>query len=165
MQPTAVVIYANRNTKAEEVDVMADHERKIITALFEIEGLAEELDLTLEKMDNADGKVKHFIEQEKAISKIKKIAKEYDKIDKYEEKDAKKCASRLKGDVHEQEKALEHIANEADKLDEALEKVTDDDGKVKSFVIQRKAAHQIKKILHNIGLIEKFADDEMDTLV
>ena len=144
---------------------MADHERKIITALFEIEGLAEELDLTLEKMDNADGKVKHFIEQEKAISKIKKIAKEYDKIDKYEEKDAKKCASRLKGDVHEQEKALEHIANEADKLDEALEKVTDDDGKVKSFVIQRKAAHQIKKILHNIGLIEKFADDEMDTLV
>jgi len=145
---------------------MADHEKKIITALFEIEGLAEELDLTLEKMDDAgDGKVKHFIEQEKAIHKIKKIAKEYDKIDKYEEKDAKKCASRLKGDVREQEKALEHIANEADKLDEALDKVTDDDGKIKSFVIQRKAAHQIKKILHNIGLIEKFADDEVDMLL
>ena|GEM_PF-1704310 len=144
---------------------MADHEKKIIKALFEIEGLAEELDLTLEKMDDADGKVKHFIEQEKAIHKIKKIAKAYDKIDKYEEKDAKKCEQRLKADVHEQEKALAHIAKEADKLDEELEKVTDDDGKVKSFVIQKKATHQIKKILHNIGLVEKFADDEMDTLL
>jgi len=164
MQPTAVVIYANRNTKAEEVDVMADHERKIITALFEIEGLAEELDLTLEKMDNADGKVKHFIEQEKAIHEIKKIAHEFDKIDKYEEKDAEKWAHRIAVDIDKQEKALENIAKEADKLDEVLSKMGDDDGKIKSFIEQKKATHHIKKILHSCGLYEKYVEDELENL-
>ena len=144
---------------------MADHEKKIIAALFEIEGLAEELDLTLDKMDEESSKVKKFIEQEQAIHKIKKIAKEYALIDKYEEKDAKVLAHKITADVHGQEKALDRIAKEADKLDEELEKVTDDDSKVKSFVIQRQVTHRIKKILHEVGLLENFAEDEVDKLL
>ena len=144
---------------------MADHEKKIIAALFEIEGLAEELDLTLDKMDEEDSKIKKFIEQEQAIRKIKKIAKEYALIDKYEEKDAKALAHKITADVHGQEKALDSIAKEADKLDEELDKITGDDNKVKSFVVQRQVTHRIKKILHEVGLLENFAEDEVEKLL
>jgi len=70
---------------------MADHEKKILKALLEIEKTIEKLDETLCKLDDADGKkVKHFVEQEKAIHEIKKILRAVDRIDKYEEKDAAK---------------------------------------------------------------------------
>ena len=143
---------------------MADHEKKIITALFEIEGLAEELDLTLDKMDEEDSKVKKFIEQEKAIHKIKKIAKEYAVIDKEEAKECKECARKLTADVKGQEKALEDIAKEAEKLDGELDKVSDDDGKVKSFILQKKVMHRVKKILKDVGLMEDYTDDEIENL-
>ena len=144
---------------------MADHEKKIIKALFEIEGLAEELDQTLDKMDGEDSKVKKFIEQEKAIRKIKKIAKEYAIIDKEEASECKECARKLSADVKGQEKALEDIAKEAEKLDGELDKVTDDDSKVKSFILQKKVMHRVKKILHDVGLMEDYAEDEADMLL
>ena len=143
---------------------MANNEKKIVKALLEIEKTVEKLDETLDKMDAAEGKAKHFIEQEKAIHEMKKIARECDKIEKYEEKEDEALARRIKVDVAEQEKALAHIAEAADKLDEELSKISDDDGKVKSFIAQKKVAHQIKKILHNCGLYEKYVDDEIDSL-
>jgi len=143
---------------------MEHNEKKILKALLEIEKTVEKLDETLDKMDGAEGKVKHFIEQEKAVHEIKKIARECDKIEKYDAKDEAAQAHRVKVDVVEQEKALERIAKEADKLDEALSEMSDDDGKVKSFIAQKKTVHQIKKILHNCGLYEKYVEDEIDSL-
>jgi len=144
---------------------MADHEKKILKALLEIEKTVEKLDCTLDKLDDTDSKAKHFIEQEKAIHEIKKIIHESDKIDKYEEKDAEKWAHRITADVDGQEKAVTHILNAAEKLDEELSKIGDDDGKIKSFIAQKKVMHQVKKILHNCGLFEKYTEDEIDNLI
>jgi len=144
---------------------MADYEKKIVKALLEIEKTVEKLDETLEKLDGAEGKAKQFIEQEKAIHEVKKISREFDKIEKYEGKEEAEQAHRVKVDVAGQEKALAHIAKEADKLEETLSKMSDDDGKVKSFIEQKKAVHEIKKILHNCGLYAAYAEDELDNLL
>jgi len=144
---------------------MADHEKKISKALLKVEKTIEKLDETLDKLDNTDGKVKHFIEQEKAIHEIKKIAHEFDKIEKNEEKIDEKLAHRITADVDAQEKALKNIANAADKLGAELSKISDDDGKLKSFIAQKKIMHQVKKILHNCGLYEKYVEDEIDSVL
>ena len=144
---------------------MADHEKKISKALIEIAKTVEKLDDTLDKLDSADGKAKHFIEQEKAIHEIKKIAHEFDKIEKNEEKIDAKLAKTITADVGAQEKALNSIANAAVKLDEELSKISDDDGRVKSFIAQKKITHQVKKILHNCGLYEKYVEDEIDSIL
>ena len=119
----------------------------------------------MEKLDKADSKVKHFIEQEKAIHEIKKIAREYEKIEKFEEKEELQHENRIKADIYGQEKALKNIVHAVDKLDEELSKISDDDGKVKSFIAQKKITHQVKKILHNVGLYEMFVEDEIDNLI
>ena len=143
---------------------METTEKKVLKALVEIEKTVEKLDDTLDKLDGAEGKVKYFVEQEKAIHAIKKIVREWNKIEKYEEKDEEKWARKIAVDMNEQEKALDHIAKAAGKLEEELSKVSDDDGKVKSYIAQKRAAHQIKKILHNCGLYEKYVEDEIENL-
>ena len=145
--------------------MMANYEKKIAKALFDIEGTVKKLDGTLEKLDKADNKAKHFIEQEKAIHEIKKIAREYDKIEKFEEKEELQHENRIKADIYGQEKALKNIVHAVDKLDEELSKISDDDGKVKSFIAQKKITHQVKKILHNVGLYEMFVEDEVNNLI
>ena len=142
---------------------MASPEKKILKALLEIAKEMEKLDHTLDKLDCADNKAKHFIEQEKAMHEIKKIVHASDKLEKYEEKDIEKWAHKITVDVDGQAKALSNIANAADKLDGELAKIGDDDGKVKSFVIQKQVIHQVKKILHNCGLYEKY-EDEIEAL-
>lgn len=143
---------------------MADYEKKIAKTLVEIAKTVEKLDGTLEKLDSAEGKIPQYLEQEKAIHEIKKIAREFEKIDKYEEKEADEWARKITVDIEGQEKALDNITKEAEKLDEALANTNDDDGKVKAFIAQKKATHYIKKILHNCGLYEQYVEDEIEDL-
>ena len=158
---------------------MLTHEKKIFKALFDIQEELEKLDNTLEKLADADSKAKCFIEQEKAIHEIKKIAHMYDKIEKYDAKDvenyekkvakwnekyAKKHTDKIAADVEAQEKSLTHIVNAVDKLNKELEKLDNDDGKVKAYIAQKKAAHQIKKILHNFALYENYVEDEIEDI-
>ena len=143
---------------------MADHEKKIAKTLLEIAETVEKLDNTLSKLDDADGKVKHFIEQEKAIHEIKKIIHKASKIEEYDKKATAEWAHRLSVDAEGQDKALANIVKATEKLDEELAKVSDDNGKIKSFIAQKKIIHQVKKILHHCGLYEKFVDAEMDEL-
>jgi len=125
---------------------MTNYEKKILQALQEIEKTVKKLDDTLDKMENTDSKVKHFIEQERAIHEIKKIAREFHKIEKLAEKDAVEQAHRITAEA-EQEKALVKIAMATEKLDTELANIGDDDEKVKSFIAQKELADQIKKIL------------------
>ena len=144
---------------------MADYEKKILKALVVIAKEMEKLDKTLDKLDNADGKLKHFYEQEKAIHEIKKIAHKADKVAHYEEKDAEKWAHKIAVDIDGQAKALMDIASEVDKLEEELAEIDDDAGKAKSFLAQRKVAHQVKKILHYCGLYEKYTEDQLERIL
>ena len=143
---------------------MANYEKKISKALVEIAKTVEKLDGTLEKLDSAEGKIPQYFEQEKAIHEIKKITHEFDKIDKYEEKEAEEWARKITVDIEGQEKALENITKEVEKLDEVLSNMNDDDGKVKAFIAQKKATHYIKKILHNCGLYEQYVENEIEDL-
>ena len=158
---------------------MLTHEKKVFKALFDIQEELEKLDKTLEKLTEADNKVKCFIEQEKAIHEIKKIAHMYDKIEKYDAKDiekyeakvaewdekyTKKHTGKIAADVEAQEKSLAHIVNAVDKLNEELDKLGNDDGKIKSYIAQKKAAHQIKKILHSLDLYENYVEDEIENI-
>jgi len=143
---------------------MAQAEKKILKALVEIGKTVEKLDGTLDKMDCSESKAKHFIEQEKAIHEIKEIVRASNRLDKFEEKDLEEWAKKVTKDVDGQAKALSHIGDAADKLEAELAKIGDDDGKVKSFVAQKKVIHQVKKILHACNLYEKFVADEIDDL-
>jgi len=143
---------------------MTHTEKKILKALVEIGKTVEKLDDTLDKMDCCESEAKHFIEQEKAIHEIKKIVRESDRLDKYEEKDLEQWARKVTKDVAGQEKALSHIGDAADKLEAELAKIGDDDGRVKSFVAQKKMIHQVKRILHECNLYEKYVEDEINDL-
>ena len=144
---------------------MTDHEKKMVHALLEIAKTVEKLDDTLDKLDNAEGKIKHFIEQEKTLHEIKKIIHEANKVEKYDKKATEEWAHRLSVDAKGQDKAMANIVKATEKLDEELAKISDDDGKVKSFIVQQKVLHQVKKILHNCGLYEKYLEAEMDELI
>ena len=56
---------------------VAAREEKLIR---EIEKEMDKLDQTLAKMDETDSKIKHFIEQEKALHEIREIVKKVNKL-------------------------------------------------------------------------------------
>ena len=61
---------------------LAAREEKLIR---EIEKEMDKLDQTLAKMDETDSKIKHFIEQEKALHEIRTIIRKEHKLEKLEE--------------------------------------------------------------------------------
>ena len=91
-------------------------------------------------MDNTDSKIKHFFEQEKALHDIKSIIRSENKI--YKDK-AEDVADSMK----EETNIAAVISNKIDDLENRLNKLNDDDTKIKSYIEQKKAIADIKKII------------------
>lgn len=67
--------------------------------------------------------------------------------------------------VKRESRALEKIAKEITKLDNTLEKLDDTDSKVKGFVEQEKAIHEIKSIIRTSDKVEKIENEAVDKVV
>ena len=68
--------------------------------------------------------------------------------------------------VSKEEKAIEVIAKTIDKLEKYLEEIPESDEKksIKGWYAQKRATHEIKKVLHEIDRYEKFEDKELEKI-
>ena len=91
---------------------LAAREEKLIR---EIEKEMDKLDQTLAKMDETDSKIKHFIEQEKALHEIRTIIRKEHKLEKLEEKDAQHEIDAVVNELEREESLINGINKEVEK--------------------------------------------------
>lgn len=126
---------------------MTDYVKKEAKLLEKIGKEMGKLDESLAKMEDTDSKIKHFYEQEKALHEVKSIIRKENKIEKNEEKAAEKAVEGAENWLDHEDSLVGGIAREIDKLDKTLSGINEDDNKVKSYLEQKKAVHEIKAIL------------------
>ena len=126
---------------------MTDYEKKEAKLLEKISKEMDKLDDSLAKMEDTDSKVKHFYEQEKALHEVKSIIRKENKIEKNEEKAADHEVADVEAWLGHEDSLVKGIFQEIAKLDGTLDGIDEDDNKVKSYLEQKKAIHEIKKIL------------------
>ncbi|SHH28022.1 hypothetical protein SAMN02745245_00982 [Anaerosphaera aminiphila DSM 21120] len=144
---------------------MSNYEEKEAKTLNEIADTLIKLDKTFEDLEESEGRVKHFIEQEKAIHEIKKIVKKCNKIEDLEDDHIYDEVLNLEDLKDFESENLKEIGNTIIDLDKTLEKLDEGkNSKVKSYIEQKKAIHQVKKILHNVGLFDSYVEDELDNM-
>lgn len=119
---------------------MIDYSEKEAKLLNKISTRIDELESNLAKMDNTDSKIKHFFEQEKALHDIKSIIRSENKIYKDEAED-------VADSIKKETTIAAVISNKIDDLENRLNELNDDDTKIKSYIEQKKAIADIKKII------------------
>lgn len=140
---------------------MANYDAKQEKALNEIADTLVKLDDTLGKLENTDGKVKQYFEQEHAIHEIKKIIRKSNRVEKLEEDKIDDAVFTAEDVMKTADENLKSIGNTFVKLDDTLGKLNEDqDSKVKSYLLQKKALHETKKIMHKLGFDVKFDENE-----
>lgn len=127
---------------------LAAREEKLIR---EIEKEMDKLDQTLAKMDETDSKIKHFIEQEKALHEIRTIIRKEHKVEKLEEKDAQHEIDAVVNELEREESLINGINKEVEKLDKTLSKIDGDENRVKSYFEQKKVLHEIREIVKKVN--------------
>lgn len=126
---------------------MTDYEKKEAKLLGKIGKEMAKLDESLAKMEETDSKIKHFYEQEKALHEVKSIIRKENKIEKDEVKAAEKEVSGAEDWLNHEDSLVKGIVQEIEKLNSTLSGIDEDDNKVKSYLEQKKAIHEIKSIL------------------
>lgn len=122
---------------------MSNYEEKEFKLLEKIDSRINKLDEDLSKMDGTDSKVKHFLEQEKALHEIRSIAREEKRVDKLDDKVVEKATDSTVDVINE-------ISKRIDDLDKDLDNLEDDDSKVKGYLAQKKTIHDIKELVKSI---------------
>ena len=138
---------------------MTNYEKREEKALEVIVKKIVELDKHLAEMEDTDNRLKHWNEQEMAIHDIRSITRHIAKIGKLEDKEAAKDAKDAEKLTDEEIKTIESIDKEFDKLEGTLGKLDDSDNKVQSFLEQKKAVFEIKKILKKAGKLEDIGEE------
>lgn len=137
-------------------------EQKEANILDKVGNTLTTLDDTLGRMETTESRLKGFVAQEKAIHEVKKAIREsehYDEIsgawdydvEADEAYDDKKMGKALVKIDHR----LTELAVDLDKLD------NDDNSRLKAWFEQRKAIHDVKKILHQADKFEDYREDEL----
>ncbi len=146
---------------------MANHETKEMKTLKKIAEQIVRLDETLEKLAETDAdehKVKHFVEQEKAVMEIRGIVRKSKHFAHLVEKEEAKKELAVAADQALEVKTIKDILDRFDKLDASLAKLDEDSNRVKSYFEQRKAIHEVKRILHDVKMYDAFVQDELEHL-
>lgn len=144
---------------------MKNYEETLENDLTKIVTELDRLDTTLGKLEENPGKVKAYFEQGKAIHEIKKTVKDCKKFVKDAVAPAKETADNVLADAKAKGDMLDKMDKTLDTLDTDLAKLDEDeDSKVKSYILQKKSIHEIKKLLNQEGLYEKYDDKELDDL-
>lgn len=141
---------------------MATYDEKQEKAFNEIADTLFKLDNTLATLANTDSKVKHFFEQEKALHEINKIVRETKKIEKLEDEKIDSVILTAEEIAQIVDDNLKSIGKTLVNLDDTLAKLDDAEGsKVKSYILQKKAIHEVKKILNKIGFYDDYDETEI----
>ena len=141
---------------------MTSYDEKETKILNKIADEIVKFDATCAKMDGAEGKIKHFFEQEMAIHEMKSIIKMCNKVDKLEEKSDKKLVLDVAALEELKDENLKNIGKTLVKLDENLAKLeSGEEGKIKTYIHRKEAMHEIKKLLHKVGLYADYEADEL----
>lgn len=132
---------------------MSELTNKEVRLLNKINNELESLAVNLEKMTETASKVKEFYEQEKAIHNIHVIVRKAKKVEKLEGKAIDKAIDDV---IYETESELE-LAQKIDddfvKIEGTITKMAESTNKVASFLEQKKALHEARKILKESGLL------------
>lgn len=135
---------------------MVDYEAREEKWLNKIADRFEKLDETLDKMDDTEGKVKHYFEQEKALHEIRVIAREEKHMTRMAEKAEEKEDKKINDWISTKMDLVDRIEKRIDALDEDIKKLDEDgDSKVKGYLEQKKAIKEIKGILKDAHKLEK----------
>ena len=130
---------------------MTDYAKKEQKILNKIEDTFGKLDTTLDKLEESeDTKVKHFVEQEKAIHEIKKIISEGKKLNKNEQNAIDDVAYEVDAWMDSEESLVGKISKYFDELDKTLSNISDDDNHVKRYIEQKKVLHEVKEIAKSV---------------
>lgn len=125
------------------MDYMAK-EAKIIGQINE---LLDALDITLSQIDDPANQAIGYDAQSRAIAQLEEVVKKENKLDKLYDQ-AREQAERVQGDYENRQAELEYqIRQELARLDETLSKLDVCDNKLQCFFEQKKAIHEIKKIV------------------
>ncbi|MBP1041044.1 hypothetical protein I6N95_08515 [Vagococcus sp. BWB3-3] len=128
---------------------MLTFDQKEIRLLTKISHAITELELSLEKLEDTDHKLKHFYEQEKAIHEIRVIIKNAKKVERLVNEEIILTIDDVIYETAEELSLAQEIDQEFEKLEQTLSTIDDTDNKVKSYLEQQKALHEAKRILSN----------------
>lgn len=137
--------------------------QKESTILGKIADTVSRLDESLGKMETTDSRLMGFVEQEKAIHEMKKTVREAEHLDWVDGTWDDGYELDEGFDAKQMGKALIKIDRTLGKLDDTLDALDDDDnGRLKQWFEQRKAIHEVKRILNKMDLFDAYDEDEMD---
>ncbi|MGG5314491.1 hypothetical protein [Enterococcus sp. AZ072] len=134
---------------------MSKIEEKEVNVLTKINRTINELELTLEKMDETESKINYFYEQEKAIHEIRVIIRKAKKVAKLVDKEVTRDVDEVVYATEDELTLAQEIDEEFNKLDQTLTNMNETDGKAKSYLEQQKALHEAKKILKKAEKLEQ----------
>ena len=144
---------------------MKNYDEKEAKVLNNIADTLVKLDGTLDRLEDSTGKVKHFAEQELAIHEIKSIIRNCHKLEELEDDRVKDNVLDMSILEDLKDENLKTVAKTIGKLDETVKKLDENkDSKVKSYILQKKALHETKKILHDAGLYASYTENELEDL-
>lgn len=132
---------------------MANYAQKEEKILEKIGKEIEKLETTVGKMEDTESKVKHFFEQEKGLHEVKSIIRKVKKIGKLEDKEDSGAEKEFTDWLNSENSLVGKIDDKIESLEKTLDGIGDDDGKVKSFLEQKKVIHEIKSIVHSVDKI------------
>ncbi|NLW79239.1 MAG: hypothetical protein GXY32_07505 [Ruminococcaceae bacterium] len=141
---------------------MKDYAKKEDKILDKIADTMVKLDTTLDSLDVDDNRVQHYYEQQKAIMEIRKITRLANRLTDVEMEDAALHDNVISSDRDSEAVLLSQIDNSFYRLDEDLGKLDESDSRVKSYIEQRKALHEVKRILYNAGKYDAYEAEEFD---
>lgn len=126
---------------------MTNYVKKEERILNKIMNTMDKLDGTLEKMDKTDSKVKEYFEQKRAIHEIRVIISKAKKVARVENRAIEIAEDDVIYETEEEFEIAKEIDNEFDKLEKNLNSYEETDNKVKSYLKQKEALHEARKIL------------------
>ena len=138
-------------------------ETKENRTLNEIANTLDKLDATTAKYDETDSKARSFEEYEKGFREIKKLISEYYHEAKLEDKGDSDAEDEDYDEKVEADAVLK-IEKELDKLAVTLQKLEDTSSKIKGWWEEKKAEHEVKKILNEADTYDDFDADELELI-
>lgn len=116
----------------------------------------------IDTMETTDGRLQAYAAQEKAISEIRYTIREAEHLDWISTDTDDGLVLKADDDAEQMGKALVQIDYTLQKLEKALEALSGDNtSKLKAWYEQRKALHEVKRILHLMGRYIGYDADEL----
>lgn len=137
---------------------MVDYSEKEGEVLEKIAKTLNKLDDTLNQIDESEGS-KRDREQNKAIREIRKAISEGELLNDLEFMEAADDDNAPRANSQNQAPTLAQIDKTLAKLEQDLAALDETDSRVRGYIEQHKALHQVKKLLFEAGKYSAYRDE------